>query len=78
MKTVTSLTLAVVSLVDFLHDCILKGFCFLLISKVQSDLTVLHGCRDEQEVTVNIIGLGRMKCRITGRTAELCSLKLDD
>lgn len=30
-----------VSLVDFLLDSILEGFCFLLLSKVQSDLTVM-------------------------------------
>lgn len=37
----TSLTLTVLSLVDFLLDSILEGVCFLLRRKVQSDLTVL-------------------------------------
>lgn len=39
---VTSLTLTVVSLVDFLLDSLLEGLCFLSYSKVQSNLTVLR------------------------------------
>lgn len=38
---VTSLTLTVLSLVDFILDSILEGVCFLLGREVQSDLTVL-------------------------------------
>lgn len=74
----TSLTVAVLSLVNFLHDSNLKGFCFLLISKVQSDLTVLHGCGDDREVKFNEISFSRKKCRITGRTTELWGVKLDN
>lgn len=35
------LVLSVLSLVDFLLDSILEGFCFPLLRKVQSDLTVI-------------------------------------
>lgn len=44
----TSLTLTVVPLVDFLLDSVLEGVCFLLRHKVQSDLTVLHCVRNER------------------------------
>lgn len=49
----TSLTLTVVSLVDFLLDSILEGVCFLLHRKVQPDLTILHYLRNEQGITLN-------------------------
>lgn len=35
------LIMAVVSLIDFVDNYILKGVCFLLFSKVQSNLTVI-------------------------------------
>lgn len=38
----TFLTLTALSLVDFLLDSVLEGFCFLLRRKVQADLTVLR------------------------------------
>lgn len=49
----TSLTLTVASLVDFLIDSVLESFCFLLQSKVQSDLTVLCCARNEQGIPLN-------------------------
>ena len=53
----TSLTLPVVDLVslaDFILDSILENFCFLLHSKVQSDLTVLRCVGSEAELTVTV------------------------
>lgn len=43
-----SLTLTVLSLVDFILDSILEGVCFLLGREVQSDLTVI--CREGMKV----------------------------
>lgn len=53
----TSLTLAGEPVVDFFPNSILKSFCFLLHSKVQSHLTVLQP-RNEQRYTQTKNGFG--------------------
>lgn len=50
VAAMTSLTLTVASLVDFLLDSVLEGVCFLLQSEVQAHLTVLRCVRNERGV----------------------------
>lgn len=52
----TSLTLPGDPLVDFFPNGILEGFCFLLLSKVQSYLTVLQS-KNELGYTPSKAGL---------------------
>lgn len=62
-KATSSLTLAVVSLVDLLFDCCLEGFSFVSLRKVQSNSAVLcnaanpHNTEREQrlnKLTTNV------------------------